>query len=238
MSKKTLNQNAKYVQKLINIIEPNFIFSKNPINRLKPIDYNQNNFIKKDVQLSALRKEINSIDNCNLRNMSKRLILGDGNLNSSIMFIGEAPGQLEENSGLTFQGETGSLLDKMLLAIDIKRENIYLTYSVNFKTPEDRKPTNQEINRYSFFLKKHISIINPKIIILMGSTAMQALTGINGKISNERGKWKEIILLNNTFPLMITFSPSYLLRFPENKKYSWEDLKKIRKKIQEMKIKT
>ncbi len=238
MSKKTFNQNAKYVQKLIDIIEPNFIYSENPINRVKPINNNQNNFIKKDVQLSALKKEINSIDNCNLKNMSKRLILGDGNLNSSIMFIGEAPGQLEENSGLTFQGEIGSLLNKMLLAIDIKRENIYLTYSVNFKTPEDRKPTNQEIKRYSFFLKKHISIINPKIIILMGSTAMQALTGINSKISNERGKWKEIILLNNTFPLMITFSPSYLLRFPENKKYSWEDLKKIKKKIQEMKIKT
>ena len=121
--------------------------------------------------------------------------------------------------------------------IDIKRENIYLTYSVNFKTPEDRKPTNQEIKRYSFFLKKHISIINPKIIILMGSTAMQALTGINSKISNERGKWKEIILLNNTFPLMITFSPSYLLRFPENKKYSWEDLKKLnQKKVNLMKL--
>ena len=71
----------------------------------------------------------------------------------------------------------------------------------------------------------------------MGSTAMETVTGLNSKISNERGKWKEIILKNKTFPFLITFSPSYLIRSPENKKYSWEDLKKIRQKIQELKIK-
>jgi len=71
----------------------------------------------------------------------------------------------------------------------------------------------------------------------MGSTAMEAVTGFNGRISNERGKWKEIILKNKTLPLMVTFSPSYLIRFPENKKYSWEDLKKIRQKIQDLGIK-
>ena len=86
------------------------------------------------------------------------------------------------------------------------------------------------------FLKEHISIIDPKIIILMGSSAMEAVTGINTKISSERGKWKEIILKNKSYPLMISYNPSYLIRFPENKKYSWEDLKKIRQKINEMKI--
>jgi DNA polymerase len=125
----------------------------------------------------------------------------------------------------------------MLSAINIKIETIYSTYSINFRPPEDRKPTTQEIKRYSIFLKEHVSIINPKIVILMGSTAMEALTGLNNRISNERGKWKEIILRNKTFPLMITFSPSYLIRFPENKKYSWEDLKKIKQKIKELDIK-
>ena len=124
----------------------------------------------------------------------------------------------------------------MLLAINIKKEKIYLTYSINFRLPEDRKPTSLEIKRYSVFLKKHISIINPEIVILMGSTAMEAVTGSTSRISSERGKWKEIILGNKTFPLMITFSPSYLLRFPENKKYSWEDLKKIRQKIKDLNI--
>ena len=139
--------------------------------------------------------------------------------------------------GLTYQGEAGDLLNNMLKAINIKRKNIYSAYSVNFRTPEDRKPTSQEINRYSFFLKKHISIIDPKIIILLGGTAMQSLTGINSKVSDERGKWKEIILINKTYPLIVTYSPSYLLRFPENKKYSWEDLKKIKQKIQDLDIK-
>ena len=163
--------------------------------------------------------------------------MGDGDIHSPIMLIGEAPGELEEQSSHTFQGEVGFLLKKMLLAINIKIEKVYSTYSINFRPPEDRKPTAQEIKRYSIFLKEHISIINPKIIILMGSTAMEAVTGLNNRISNERGKWKEIILRNKTFPLMITFSPSYLIRFPENKKFSWEDLKKIKQKIQNLNIK-
>ena len=163
--------------------------------------------------------------------------MGDGNIDSPIMLIGESPGSAEDNSGLSFQGDIGTLLNKMLLAINLKREKIYSTYSINFRPPKDRKPTSQEIKRYSIFLKEHISIIDPKIVILMGSTAMETVTGSNNKISNERGKWKEIILKNKTFPLLITFSPSYLIRFPENKKYSWEDLKIIRQKIQDLNIK-
>jgi len=89
--------------------------------------------------------------------------------------------------------------------------------------------------KLAIFLKEHIAIINPKILILMGSTAMEAITGLS-KISNERGKWKEIILKNKTIPIMISFSPSYLIRFPENKKFSWEDLKKIKQKIQDLNI--
>jgi DNA polymerase len=153
------------------------------------------------------------------------------------MLIGEAPGLEEEVAGLPFKGEVGELLDKMLLAINIERQNIYITYTINFRLPEDRKPTSAEIKRYSIFLKEHISIIDPKIIVLMGSSAMEAVTGVNEKISSERGKWKEVILKNKTYPIMITFNPSYLIRFPENKKYSWEDLKKIRDKIKDLKLK-
>ena len=153
------------------------------------------------------------------------------------MIIGEAPSELEDNLGKVFQGEIGSLLKKMLLAIDIETKKVYYTYSINFRPPNDRKPNAQEIKRYSTFLKDHISIINPKIIVLMGSTAMEALTGIKEKISSERGKWKDIILKNKTYPVMITFNPSYLIRFPENKKYSWEDLKKIRDKVKDLNLK-
>ena len=238
MTKKTLNQNDKYVQELINIIEPNFIYSKDAINRFQSIKGNINKIKEhKSDQLNELKKKIGSIENCNLKNNSKKLIMGDGDINSPLMLIGEAPGQLEDSTGCSFQGEIGSLLKKMLLAINIEIHKVYTTYSINFRPPEDRKPTSQEIKRYSIFLKEHITIINPKIIILMGSTAMEAVTNSKNKISTERGKWKEIILKNKTFPIMITLSPSYLIRFPENKRYSWEDLKKIKHKIEDFEIK-
>ena len=238
MSKKELNQNDKINQELINSIEPNFTFNNNPINRFKNLNSDNNqNILNKAEKLLELKKKINSIENCNLKNNSKNLILGNGNVNSPIMLIGEAPGSEEDISSLAFQGEVGKLLKKMMIAINIKIENIYLSYSVNFRPPEDRKPTTQEIRRYSTFLKEHVSIINPKIIILMGSTAMESLTGISNKISSERGNWKEIIIKNKTYPIMITYSPSYLIRFPENKKYSWEDLKKIKQKIKDLNLK-
>ena len=237
MIKKTLNQNAKYAQELLKAAEPEFIFSDKPINRLKVVQNNiDSENQNKNELLLFLKDQINSIQNCNLKKNSKNVLMGDGDLNSPLMLIGEAPGKVEDETNSTFQGEIGSLLNKMLLAINIKREKVYTTYSVNFRTPEDRKPTAQEIKRYSVFLKEHISIIDPKIVILMGSTAMESITGLN-KISYERGKWKEIILKNKTLPIMITFSPSYLIRYPENKKYSWEDLKKINQKIQELDIK-
>ncbi len=237
MSKKVLNQNTKYLQELIETIEPNFIFNNKPINRFKITNKMENNTDPdKENKLLELKKQLNSIENCNIKSDSKNLIMGDGNVNSPIMFIGEAPGENENNSGKSFQGDMGLLLDKMLSAINIVRKKIYLTYTINFSPPTDRKPTSQEIKRYSVFLKEHISIIDPKIIVLMGSTAMEAVSGLNTKISDERGHWKEIILKNKTFPLMITFSPSYLIRYPEYKKYSWEDLKKIRQKIIDLNI--
>ena len=187
--------------------------------------------MNKEKELTKLKDQINSIENCSLKNNSKQIIFGDGNINSPIMIIGEAPSDDEYKTGLTFSGEVGDLLKKMLIAINIKKENVYSTYAINFKTLEDQKPTSMEIKRYSHFLQKHISIINPKIIILMGSTAMQALTGLNSKISIERGKWKDVIIQNINYKVIITYSPSYILRIPANKKYSWEDLKKIKKKI-------
>jgi len=238
MTKKVLDQNMSYKEELLNSIEPNFIFSKTPINRFKSqrAEYDNKN-VEKSAQITELKKLINSIKNCNLKNNSQNLILGDGNINSPIMIIGEAPGIEEIKTSKTFQGESGNLMEKMLLAINIKRENAYFSYAINFRPPEDRKPTSQEIKRYSVFLKEHISIIDPKIVVLFGSSAMESVTSSSERISNERGKWKEIILKNKTYPLMITFSPSYLIRFPENKKFAWEDLKKIRQKIQDLNIK-
>jgi len=237
MTKKVINQKGKFDEELINTIEPNFVFKNKPINRFKFTEtILEENQTDKTELLNGLKKQINSIENCNLKNNSQNLVLGDGNINSSIMLIGEAPGIEEDKSGMPFKGEIGELLNKMLLAINIKRKDIYCSYAINFRPPEDRKPTSMEVKRYSVFLKEHISIINPKIVILMGSSAMEAITGINTKISSERGKWKEVILKNKIYPEKSKFNPSYLIRIPENKIYSWEDLKTIRQKIQDLKI--
>ena len=127
MTKKTLNQNAKYVHELISTIEPDFNFSNKPINRLKIIEtYNDNNSEKSKL-LKDLEYQINSIENCNLKDNAKKLVMGNGDINSPIMLIGEAPGELEDNSGHSFQGEIGELLKKMLLAINIKIEKVYST---------------------------------------------------------------------------------------------------------------
>ena len=227
MIKKNINQNDILNMELLNAPNPSYIFNKSPINRYK---------IKKNTELASadlknLKNTIDTIQDCELKKNALQVVFGNGNINAKLMIIGGAPGEKENRTGKSFVGEDGSLLEKMLNAINIKKENVYLTYAVNYRPLLDRKPTSNEIKKYNIFLLKHISIINPKLIVLMGSTAMESLTGLNNKISDERGKWKEVIIKNKSYHTMITFDPSYLLRFPENKKYSWEDLKKIKKQL-------
>jgi len=221
-------------QAFLKSIESEYIFDNAPINRLKKNEENDGI----DKKLIELREKIKSIEDCELKKFAKNIVFNDGNPKSQIMLVGEGPGEKEDIQGKPFVGEAGILLNKMLNAIKIKRENIYITNVVNYRPPHNRKPEISEINRYSVFLREHISIINPKILILMGSTAMEAIFGQKLKISKERGKWKETIINQKTFLTILTFHPAYLLRQPDQKKFSWEDLKNIRKKIDELKIKT
>jgi len=214
-------------------IESEYIFDNAPINRLKKNE-EKGGIVKK---LIDLKEKIKSIEDCELKKFAKNLVFNDGNPKSQIMLVGEGPGEKEDIQGKPFVGEAGILLNKMLNAIKIKREDVYITNVVNYRPPNNRKPEISEINRYSVFLREHISIINPKILILMGSTAMEAIFGQKLKISKERGKWKETIISQKTYLSILTFHPAYLLRQPDQKKFSWEDLKNIRKKIDELKIK-
>ena len=213
-------------------IDSNYEFSNKPIRRLKKSQ--QPGEIK--LQLENLKKQIAEIDACDLKNHANQLVFSDGNFRSKIMLVGEGPGQKEDEIGKPFMGDAGKLLNKMLAAIDIKRESIYITNVVNYRPPNNRKPTTAEINKYSKFLYEHISIINPKILIIMGGTAMEALIGNNFKISKERGIWKDVIIKGKTYLSIVTFHPAYLLRQPDQKKYSWTDLKEIKKKINELNI--
>ncbi len=214
-------------------IESEYIFDNTPINRLKKNE--EKGGI--DKKLIYLKEKIKSIEDCELKKFAKNIVFNDGNPKSQIMLVGEGPGEKEDIQGKPFVGEAGILLNKMLNAIKIKREDVYITNVVNYRPPNNRKPEISEINRYSVFLREHISIINPKILILMGSTAMEAIFGQKLKISKERGKWKETIINQKTYLSILTFHPAYLLRQPDQKKFSWEDLKNIRKKIDELKIK-
>ena len=230
---KDKNQNDIIDQELINSFEINYIFESKPINRFK----NKPTIENTNYKLNNLKTKIQNINNCDLKSNAKQLVFNDGDHRSPVMIVGEGPGQKEDDLGKPFVGDAGQLLNKMLSAISIKRENVYITNVVNYIPPNNRKSEQAEINRYSEFLREHISIIDPKILILMGSVAMEALFGFKIKISKERGIWKELIISNKTYVVMITFHPAYLLRLPDQKKYSWADLKEIRKKIDELKLK-
>ena len=232
MSSMEKNQNNIIDSELMNSYEIKYIFNDKPINRFKIKPKVED----KSQKLNELREEIKSIDNCALKKNASKLVFSDGNYKSKIMIVGEGPGEKEDREGKPFVGEAGILLNKMLKAINLKRENVYITNVVNYRPPNNRKPEYAEITRYSNYLRKHISIIDPEILILMGSTAMESLFGSNIKITKERGSWKDIIINNKTYLCMITFHPAYLLRQPENKKYSWTDLKEIRKKIDQLNI--
>jgi len=237
MTKKPINQNDIFNLELLNSISTRYLFENKPINRLKSkINIKKVDNNDKHKNLEHLKKEINSIEDCNFKDNSSQIVFGNGDINSPIMIIGGVPNIEDDVSGKVFSGADGELLKKMLSAINITIENIYLTYAINFRPFDDRKPSSTEIKRYSDFLKKHINIINPQLIIIMGSIAMESLTGINAKISVERGIWKETIIQNDNYNLIVTFDPSYLLRIPENKKHAWEDLKKIRNKIDQLKL--
>tara|TARA_A100001011_G_scaffold332809_1_gene360152 strand:- start:15 stop:602 length:588 start_codon:yes stop_codon:yes gene_type:complete len=185
--------------------------------------------------LSKLRENINEIKNCKLKENASNLVFSDGNPNSKIMIIGEGPGANEDKEGFPFVGRAGQLLDKMLHAINLSRENVYITNVVNYRPPENRKPTEKEVERYLPYLKKHIEIIRPKIILLLGSTAMNAIIKDTDVISKMRGKWYEIEINKLKVYSIVSFHPAYLLRQPDQKKLSWIDLKMIRDKLRKFK---
>ena len=232
MIKKPINQNDILNFELLNILDYSYIFNNEPIKRIKTKPTLENSLSK----LENLKHKIETIQDCNLKKNASKIVFGDGNIHSPIMIVGEGPGQKEDELGKPFVGEAGTLLNKMLKAIKIERKKIYITNVVNYRPPNNRKPEKSEINRYSVYLKEHISIIDPQILILMGSTAMEAIFGSNKRISKERGQWKETIINQKSYKIIITFHPAYLLRQPDQKKFSWKDLKIIRKKIDELNI--
>tara|TARA_A100001011_G_scaffold391172_1_gene476083 strand:+ start:7583 stop:8293 length:711 start_codon:yes stop_codon:yes gene_type:complete len=221
--------------KYYSLINFDLIYSNKAINRYKKNNnYNDSNQSK---DLKDLERLIANVKNCELKKNATNLVFADGNLESNIMIVGEGPGANEDKEGLPFVGRAGQLLDKMLESINLDRKNVYITNVVNYRPPQNRKPTDKEILKYLPFLKRHIEIISPKILILLGSTALNSIIGNKEVISKARGKWNKLKIGKSSPFVIASFHPAFLMRQPEQKKMAWTDLKMIRKKILELGIK-
>ena len=233
--KKNLNQKLISLIEYHNLINANFLLSNTPLKR--SVDNVASSFNGTKLQkLEKLKKKIQLIKNCQLKKNATNLVFGDGNANAKIMIIGEGPGAQEDLEGKPFVGRAGKLLDKMLQSINLNRKKVYISNVVNYRPPANRRPTEEEIERYLPYLKCHIEIMNPEILILLGSTALNAIIGNTIVISKARGKWyqKEI---GTVKPWIIaSFHPAFLMRQPEQKKLAWIDLKMVRGKIKNLKI--
>tara|TARA_B110000211_G_scaffold187500_1_gene213009 strand:+ start:134 stop:835 length:702 start_codon:yes stop_codon:yes gene_type:complete len=231
---KKISPNPVKLIKYYKFINFNLIYNNKAINR-----YKKDNFeisADKADNLERLKKSISNIKNCDLKSVASNMVFSDGNPKSKIMLIGEAPGSNEDQEGLPFVGRAGTLLDKMLASINLDRKNVYISNIINYRPPENRTPTEEETNRYLPFIKKHIEIIAPKILVLLGSTAMNALIGKDVVISKVRGKWIEREFGQCKTSIIVTFHPSFLMRQPTQKKLAWIDLQMIRDKKVKLKI--
>ena len=201
--KKNLNQNLIGLIEYYSLINNNLLLSDTPLKR--NVENSTPIFSGTKIQkLEKLKKKISLIKNCELKKNAKNLVFSDGNINaknlvfadgninSKIMIIGEGPGAQEDIAGTPFVGRAGKLLNKMLGAIKLNRDKVYISNVVNYRPPSNRRPTDKEIERYLPYLKSHIEIINPKILLLLGSTALNAIIGNEEVISRARGKWNQM----------------------------------------------
>ncbi|ABS60014.1 uracil-DNA glycosylase [Fervidobacterium nodosum] len=187
--------------------------------------------MKKEEMMAIIEERIKNCQSCHLHLLRKNTVPGEGNIYSPIMFVGEGPGEEEDNQGRPFVGKAGQLLTKIIESVNIKREDVYITNVVKCRPPNNRVPTNLEIQSCSHYLTAQIEIINPRMIIPLGSTAATFFLGKEEPITKIRGKkftWKGDIII---FPM---FHPSYLLRNPSKEKGSpkdltWQDIKEVRR---------
>jgi uracil-DNA glycosylase family 4 len=231
---KKINTKTMKLIKFYNFINYNLIYNNKAINRYKKDTFEISG--DKAEKLEKLKKSISDIKNCELKKSATNIVFADGNPKAKIMIIGEGPGSNEDQEGVPFVGRAGALLDKMLASIDLNRKNVYITNVVNYRPPENRRPTEKEIAKYLPYLKKHIEIINPKILVLLGSTALNALIGNEVVISKARGKWIEKQFGECKTSVIITFHPAFLMRQPAQKKMAWIDLKMIRERKSKLRI--
>ncbi len=191
------------------------------------------NNIQNIESLNQLERFIKTSNNCPLKNQALKTVFADGNPSSKIMFIGEAPGAEEDKLGKPFVGVAGQLLNRMLNAINLDRNSVYITNIVPWRPPNNRAPNSEEILQCLPFIQKHIEIIQPYILVLLGGTATKAILTTTHGITKLRGQWHKYNSLNikRPIPTIAMYHPAFLLRSPGHKKEAWKDLQEIQKKI-------
>lgn len=169
---------------------------------------------------------------CKLYRTRNNVVFGEGNKSADIMLVGEGPGYYEDMNGIPFIGKAGKLLDKMLLSIDLKREDIYISNIVKCRPPNNRNPENDEQNACIEYLRWQVKLIKPKLIVCLGSVAAKRLIDKNKSISVMRGK----LFKKSNILFIATYHPSYLLRNESAKKYAWDDLKLIKQEYNRIRL--
>jgi len=182
--------------------------------------------------INDLKNIVEKFEGCNLKKMATNTVFCDGNNNAKIMVIGEAPGNHEDLEGIPFCGDSGELLDNIFKSINLTRsKDLYITNAIYWRPPGNRRPTEEELAICRPFVEKNIELLSPKIIILVGSTAMSCLLKTDETIGKIRGKILDYKpdFLQNSCKILTIFHPSYIMRQPSKKKVSWLDMINLKK---------
>src|SRR6476620_470904 len=177
--------------------------------------------------LKAIREDIGDCTRCRLHKGRTNLVFGVGNVNADLMFVGEGPGADEDAKGEPFVGRAGQLLNNMISAMGIKREDVYIANVVKCRPPSNRTPEKDECDTCSPFLMRQIDVIKPKVIVALGAVAAKNLLAVNDSMANLRGRWYDF----RDSKLLVTYHPAYLLRDPRQKKEAWKDLQMVMKHL-------
>ncbi|HSA67275.1 MAG TPA: uracil-DNA glycosylase [Methyloceanibacter sp.] len=174
--------------------------------------------------LAELEALVASFEGCSLRRTAKSLCFARGSDQARIMLIGEAPGRDEDLQGKPFVGRAGQLLDRMLAAIGLSEDHVYITNTVYWRPPGNRTPTPEEIEACAPFLARQIELVSPRVLVLLGGAAAKTILGVSEGIMRLRGKWLSYPSAGRDLPALATLHPAYLLRNPAAKRYAWRDL--------------
>lgn len=180
--------------------------------------------------LAELKAAMDKFDAGALSDAARQCVFARGNPEADLMVIGEAPGRDEDIAGKPFVGRSGQLLDKMLASIGLTEEGFYITNVVNWRPPKNRNPSPEEIALCRPFLNRHIELMNPKVLLIVGGVSLSAMTGITGIMKN-RGQWQSVSIGTGDIPALPIYHPAFLLRQPALKKDAWRDLLALRERL-------